>query len=288
MARTQERLYRIFYAMKTRCYNPHHKSYPIYGGRGITVCDEWRNNYDAFKEWALENGYNDDLTIDRIDANGNYEPMNCRWLTMQDQILNKRNSKTFSVGDETLSLHGISVKYNIPVAYIKKKLNDGLDINKIIQSYRPKERHNLPNNIRHILNEMSQKTGISYQTLSQRFKNGVPFNDLVNSQKNKIKYKLNNREYSINELSDLCGMSRNAVRYRMDRYHCKNLSELQSAHSCKQYNIDGTIGTIHDLCKTFDICEGTVRKRLRDGWNIYDAITKPVDERFINKKYKSN
>lgn len=87
---SRTRLYVIWADMKGRCRRKTDTSYSHYGGRGISICDEWHDSFSAFRLWAMSSGYSDSLTIDRIDVNGNYEPSNCRWATKAQQSVNKR------------------------------------------------------------------------------------------------------------------------------------------------------------------------------------------------------
>lgn len=96
-----KRLYNIWGGMKKRCYNEENEKYPIYGGRGIAVCEEWKDDFQAFYDWAMANGYSDSLTIDRIDNDGDYSPSNCRWATNKEQQNNKRNNHCITYNGKT-------------------------------------------------------------------------------------------------------------------------------------------------------------------------------------------
>lgn len=105
MAKT--RLWKIWCGIKDRCYRKNNNDYERYGGRGITVCNEWKDNFQAFHDWSMQNGYTDNLTIDRIDNDGNYEPDNCRWVTRKEQTRNRSITKTITVA-EIAEIEGIS------------------------------------------------------------------------------------------------------------------------------------------------------------------------------------
>ena len=114
--------------MKSRCYNPKNVVYEIYGKRGITVCDEWKNSFICFKDWALTNGYKSKLTIDRIDYNGNYTPFNCRWATPKEQANNKRNNRYLTLNGIThTAMEWIDI-LSLKASTVYSRLERGLPI----------------------------------------------------------------------------------------------------------------------------------------------------------------
>lgn len=126
------RLYRTWQSMKRRCCNPNAAFYKDYGGRGIKVCKEWLHDFEAFHNWAINNGYTDELTIDRIDENGDYCPGNCRWATQKQQANNKRNTVRLTWNGETKTLGEWSELVGIPKATIKNRIKLGWSIERAL------------------------------------------------------------------------------------------------------------------------------------------------------------
>lgn len=121
------RLYSIWSNMLFRCKCETASEYKYYGGRGISVCEEWCE-YSAFKEWAMANNYSEELTIDRIDVNGNYCPENCRWATKLQQANNKTSNRYLLTPDgKYLSMADCSRKYNIPYYTLRSRIHRGWD-----------------------------------------------------------------------------------------------------------------------------------------------------------------
>lgn len=119
------RLHNTWSGMRARCYCETDYHYQWYGARGIRMDDEWKDDYSAFKEWALCNGYAPHLTIDRINNNGGYTPDNCRWVTMKEQSNNTRRNRMITAFGETLTLSQWADKTDIPYATLKRRLQLG-------------------------------------------------------------------------------------------------------------------------------------------------------------------
>lgn len=120
--RNASKLYSVWLNMRSRCYNPKNKKYKDYGGRGILICEEWAE-FLNFKKWAESNGFYKNLTIDRIDNNGNYCPENCRWITQKEQTRNKRTNHLLTFNGETKTMAEWSEITGIKYHTLKNRIN---------------------------------------------------------------------------------------------------------------------------------------------------------------------
>ena len=128
-ARDHPRLYGVWQGMKSRCYNKNNGSFPNYGGRGISVCDEWRS-FGVFCEWALSNGYDEtakfgECTLDRIDVNGDYCPSNCRFVDAETQMNNKANNRVITLNGETDTLANWAKRLGLKYGTVMQRLARG-------------------------------------------------------------------------------------------------------------------------------------------------------------------
>lgn len=132
------RLYKVYRGMISRCLEKTNKEYSNYGARGITVCNEWKNNFLAFRDWALNNGYDEnakygECTIDRIDVNGNYEPSNCRWINLKLQAKNTTRTIKITYKGKTQCLKDWAEELKIDYQTLRKKLKKGYSFEKSIK-----------------------------------------------------------------------------------------------------------------------------------------------------------
>lgn len=171
-----DRLHTIWHDMKYRCNNPNCHAYKNYGGRGITVCKEWEDSYDAFVDWALSNGYNDSLTIDRIDNNKEYSPDNCKWSTYKEQGNNTRSCHRISYNGETHTIAEWGTIMGISPTTIRTRLCCGWNEIDAITTKRIHEPHKTRyytyNGKTQTVSQWAQEMNIKYSALSSRLQNG--------------------------------------------------------------------------------------------------------------------
>jgi len=145
-------LYSRWSNIKARCLNKNNKTYENYGRRGISICDEWKNDFMSFYKWAINNGYSEDLTIDRIDNDGNYEPSNCRWADLNTQMQNTRLLKsTNKSGYRGVSWVKASKKWASVITHNRKRVSFGLFTDKV-EAAKVRDQYILDNNLNHPLN----------------------------------------------------------------------------------------------------------------------------------------
>ena len=130
---SNSRIYRTWTNMKARCYNKKDERYRLYGGRGIHICDEWKNSFLSFYNWAISNGYKDNLQIDRINNDGNYEPSNCRWADRKTQCRNKQKNIFLCYKGEKHCIAEWAEKLKIKSVTIRARLRKGYSIENILK-----------------------------------------------------------------------------------------------------------------------------------------------------------
>jgi hypothetical protein len=178
------KIYKAWDSMKQRCFNKNNHAYLRYGGRGITISDEWlgEEGFINFMEWSYKNGFSDDKSIDRIDNDGNYEPSNCRWVDMKTQGNNKSINTLIEYNGATKTLSQWADEYEIPYVTFVKRIELGWDIERALtQEVIHKELNKLieiDNNF-YTYKEISEKFNINTNTLRGRYAKGLRGKELV-------------------------------------------------------------------------------------------------------------
>ncbi|MDD5064951.1 MAG: hypothetical protein PHQ35_09390 [Phycisphaerae bacterium] len=162
------RLHRIWCGMRQRCFNANSKDFKNYGGRGVTICEAWER-FASFREWALNNNYKENLTIERKNVNGNYEPSNCEWITNLEQANNKRCNIFITHNGETKTLAQWAEFLGVDGTVLKRRINNGYPLEKALSNQRFYTYHQLEfNGKKQTMKEWSRELGISYVALKAR------------------------------------------------------------------------------------------------------------------------
>lgn len=174
-------LWHVYYKMLHRCYNDKDTRYQNYGGRGIKVCEEWKQSFDIFAQWALNNGYKQGLQIDRMDNDGDYEPSNCRWATQKEQARNRRSNIVVSYQGEKMTLIEAAETSKLPYSALAARWHRGIRGEELFAEViaQGKKREVLYQGKIVTLKELSRLTGININTLESRYRAGKRGNDLI-------------------------------------------------------------------------------------------------------------
>lgn len=170
----EHRLYRIWCGMRNRCLSPKHHEYHRYGGRGIMLCDEWERSYDNFYDWAMENGYQDRLTIERKDVNGNYSPNNCTWIPKEQQARNRSTSILVPYNGEFLSCAELSRKLGFRDKHtVLERIRAGISIDMVISTPSRNGKTYCINGEIGTIEELAERHGLKRTTLENRVRRGM-------------------------------------------------------------------------------------------------------------------
>lgn len=178
---TDPRVHSIWCNMRTRCNNPNYDKYQWYGGKGISVCPEW-DSFNAFQEWALNNGYRDDLTLDRIDVNGNYTPENCRWVDRKEQANNRTSNRMVTYRGKTQSVQ----LWAEELGFAPSTLYRRLDTMPVKQAFKKPVKDTRPKLITYngktqTISAWARELGLKPGTLMQRFYRGHSYEEVLSS-----------------------------------------------------------------------------------------------------------
>lgn len=204
------KLYGVYLSMKERCNNPKSKGYKNYGERGIKVCKEWSDDFTLFKEWSLQNGYEEGLTIDRIDFNRGYEPNNCRWITNKEQQHNKTVNVFITHNGETKTITQWGEIYDIHPTTAKYRLDNGMRFedafNKNLGKYFYEGEYRT-------LKEIAILNDINPTAFTERVKRGLSIEEAISLKRKKYLY---NGEYMfLTEIARLNNINHNTFRERV-------------------------------------------------------------------------
>jgi len=270
--------------MKLRCYYPNAKGYKYYGGKGVIICEEWLNDKIKFFNWALNNGYENNLSIDRIESDKDYEPNNCRWITMAEQQNNRTNNVFIEFNGETKTIPQWSRETGISPHLIKNRFENGeCDL------FREPEEFSIEVLIEgeyKSLYELSNISGIPYLVIYQRYRAGWESEKLISKLETKeIKHiEINGETHTVTEWAEISGLHRNVILNRIKQgLEGKLLIQPIKERNKKYIEIEGEYHTIDEWCEIADITYMTFNRRFKKGLRGKELITQPYKK---DRNYK--
>lgn len=220
MKKERKRLKSIYNGMRLRCYNENNVNYKYYGGKGVTICDEWLLSFENFFDWAINNGYNENLTIDRIDSEKEYSPDNCKWSTKKEQAYNRSISVKLTLNGRTMYMTEWAEELEIDKKILSWRYNNGWSDEEILTRPRDYKENKLTlNGETHSMSEWSRITGIKVATISARIRDGWSVEDTLTKKPNDraIRITYNNKTKKLKEWAEYLGVPKSRLSNRYTR-----------------------------------------------------------------------
>ena len=220
MKKERKRLKSIYNGMRLRCYNENNVNYKYYGGKGVTICDEWLLSFENFFDWAINNGYNENLTIDRIDSEKEYSPDNCKWSTKKEQAYNRSMSVKLTLNGRTMYMTEWAEELEIDKKILSWRYNNGWSDEEILTRPRDYKENKLTlNGETHSMSEWSRITGVKVATISYRIKKGWSVEDTLTKSSNdrEIKITYNNKTKTLKEWAEYLDVPKSRLNNRYSR-----------------------------------------------------------------------
>ena len=220
MKKERKRLKSIYNGMRLRCYNENNVNYKYYGGKGVTICDEWLLSFENFFDWAINNGYNENLTIDRIDSEKEYSPDNCKWSTKKEQAYNRSISVKLTLNGRTMYMTEWAEELEIDKKILSWRYNNGWSDEEILTRPRDYKENKLTlNGETHSMSEWSRITGIKVATISARIRDGWSVEDTLTKKPNDraIRITYNNKTKTLKEWAEYLGVPKSRLSNRYTR-----------------------------------------------------------------------
>lgn len=268
------KIYHKWAGMKERCYNKNAPQYKNYGGRGIRVCDEWFNSFTAFRDWAFANGYDDKLSLDRIDVNGNYCPENCRWATQNQQANNKRNTIRLEYNGETHTISEWAAITGLEPRIIYRRLRSGWSVERIMLT--PSDGRNVTiNGESHCIADWARIKGVRPGTIYERIRLGWSVEEAITRPVQKQKQiTVDEQTYSIDEWAKIVGIPADTIAKRLSAG--MTAEEALNKKSRKYITINGETHSVSEWSIIVGKKTATIYNRLASGWSEEDAILAPL------------
>lgn len=278
----KKRISKILRNMRYRCKNSNYSGYKWYGGKSVRVCDEWDKNTQSFIQWSIENGYDENKTIDRINNDGDYEPSNCRWVDNQTQQNNRSNNVYLTYNEETKTLREWSEVLGIDYSLIKARYYKGWDAENIFTApYNSHRRVLTIYNETKTLSQWSNELGIMPSTLWYRYKNNYSDEDMVKPvDKNKkniestIYLIYNNKKLTIREWADKLDLNIGTLynRYYKGWTHEEILFGRDNSFRTIYLEYNNKTKTLREWSEIVGLHPDTLRNRYNKGWTAEEIL----------------